>query len=78
MQDQIVEMLTACRDLLSDDAKFMILTMYNLEASSLMLKNLMHEVMGKRGGKIEVGEIAPKTENGGRHLPLSIYARWER
>lgn len=78
VQDQIVEMLTACRDLLSDDAKFLILTMYNLEASSLMLNNLMHEVMGKHGGKIEVGEIAPKTENGGRHLPLSIYARWGR
>jgi 23S rRNA (cytosine1962-C5)-methyltransferase len=60
--------------LLVDDAGLVVLTMYNLEASSLMLKNLMMDHFPE--GSLEFGELALKCSASGRVLPLSLFARW--
>lgn len=78
VEDQIMELLDLCKQLLSDDARFLILTMYNLEASSLMLHNLLGAVLGNRKGAVSIGELALPHENGDRLLPLSLFGRWER
>ena len=81
VEGMVRDLLACCRTLLSDDAGLLLLTMYNIEASALMLGNLMQDVLRGMPGAISVGELAvPHTAPGAeaRLLPRSIFARWER
>lgn len=72
--DAIAELLDLCAAVLSDRPKFVLLTMYNLEASSLTLANLL-EPLRRRGAQIDIGELALKERHTERHLSLSLYGR---
>ena len=81
VEGMVRDLLVDCRELLSDRARLLLLTMYNLEASALMLGNLMDDVLRGLPGSIAVGELAvPHTAPGAqaRFLPRSLFARWER
>ena len=71
------ELLSLCRQALSKNPRFILLTMYNLEASALMLGNLLEEMMRGQGGRVTRGELALTAEASSRPLPLSLWARWE-
>ncbi len=71
------ELLEIGRSLLSDEARFVLLTLYNLEASSLMVRNLLEEMLGARGGVIEVGELVLRHRHSPKLLPLALFGRWE-
>ncbi len=75
VEEQIAELLALCAGLLSDRARFLLLTMYNLEASSLTLGNLLGDALPR--GSLSVGELGLAESGSGRILPLSLYARWE-
>ncbi|MFA5257674.1 MAG: class I SAM-dependent methyltransferase [Opitutales bacterium] len=77
VEEQVVELLSLCRGLLSDTPLLLILTLYNLEASSLMLENLVGDVLRGLGGELCVGELALKHERSAKRLPLSLFARWQ-
>lgn len=80
VEGMIRDLLVDCRELLSDDSALLLLTMYNIEASALMLGNLMDDVLRGMPGRITVGELAvPHTAPGAeaRFLPRSLFARWE-
>jgi len=80
VEGMIRDLLVDCRELLSDNARLLLLTMYNIEASALMLGNLMDDVLRGMPGTISVGELAvPHTAPGAeaRMLPRSLFARWE-
>jgi len=77
VEKQLTELLDICRQVLSDHPLFIILTMYNIEASSLMIGNLLTDTMHGCGGKVSVGELALKHKHSERLLPLSIFGRWE-
>ncbi len=80
VEGMVRDLLADCRTLLADDARLLLLTMYNIEASALMLGNLMQDVLRGLPGSIQVGELAvPHTAPGAeaRLLPRSIYARWQ-
>lgn len=75
----LAELLELVAQVLSAEARLVVLTTYNIEASSLMLGNLLEEAMAGRGGRVETGELTLEERGaGGRALPLSIFARWER
>jgi len=74
VEDKLPELLDLVRQLLKPEARFVILTLYNLEASALMAKNLMEDLMPR--GSVEAGELALSHENGNALLPLSLFARW--
>ena len=74
---QFPELLELCRQCLSPTPVGVAMTLYSLEASSLMLGNLMQEAMREHPGKISVGELALTPQNGGHLLPLSLWSRWE-
>lgn len=81
VEGMIRDLLCDCRELLSDNARLLLLTMYNIEASALMLGNLMDDVLRGLPGSVTVGELAvPHTAPGAekRFLPRSLFARWER
>ena len=74
----LTELLELCRESLSERPLFILLTMYNLEASSIMLGTLLEQMMKGRPGKVSIGELALAAETpGNRLLPLSLWARWE-
>ena len=81
VEGMVRDLLVDCRELLSDRARLLLLTMYNIEASALMLGNLMDDVLRGLPGSVTVGELAvPHTAPGAeaRFLPRSLFARWER
>lgn len=77
VEKQLTDLLDICRQVLTEQPLFIILTMYNIEASSLMIGNLLSDTMRDRGGRVKVGELALKHQQSTRLLPLSIFGRWE-
>ncbi len=71
-------LLETCRQILSDDPLFVILTMYAIEASALMLGNLLTDMLGHFGGQISLGELALQPQQGKNILPMSIFGRWAK
>ena len=76
VEAQVTELLACCGRLLSDEARLVILTMYNTDASALMLRNLMLDAMPGAGDNLEVGELALKHTSCDKLLPRSLWARW--
>jgi 23S rRNA (cytosine1962-C5)-methyltransferase len=75
IEEQLPELLQACRAILSDEPLFVIFNMYSTELSSISVANLLSEITQNLGGNIESGELAIKEQNG-RLLPMSIFALW--
>lgn len=81
VEGMIRDLLLDIRTLLAPDAELLLLTMYNIEASALMLGNLLDDTLRGLPGSTLVGELAvPHTAPGAeaRLLPRSLFARWER
>ncbi len=81
VEGMIRDLLLDIRELLAPDAELLLLTMYNIEASALMLGNLLDDTLRGLPGATLVGELAvPHTAPGAqaRLLPRSLFARWER
>lgn len=78
VDDTLRELLNACREALSPEPRFLILTLYNLEASALMLGNLLSDTLRDLGGTLSIGELCLKEQSARRLLPLSLYGRWEQ
>ena len=51
-------MLQKCRQLLSKDALFMVLTIYAIRASSLAAHYALADLFDEMGGLLESGELA--------------------
>ncbi|NHT74531.1 class I SAM-dependent rRNA methyltransferase [Rhizobiaceae bacterium CRRU44] len=83
--DHLSGMLDICRELLSDDARGLVLTAYSIRASFYSIHELMREVMRGRGGVVESGELILRESAGskqdgeagsGRALSTSLFSRW--
>ena len=71
------QLLALCRQLLSDAPLFIIVTMYAIEASSLIIGNLLADMMHPDAGHIQVGELVLQHVAGEKKLPMAIFGRWE-
>jgi len=76
IEKELPNLLLACREILSDQPLFIIFNMYSTELSSISVANLLSEITKDLGGTIESGELALKTTNSNRLLPMSIFALW--
>jgi 23S rRNA (cytosine1962-C5)-methyltransferase len=72
VEEDLVPFLKLCREILVDEPLFVVLNMYSTELSSITLKNLLLD-MKLGSGEVSIGELALE-EEGGRLLPLSIFA----
>ncbi len=78
-------LLDTCVNLLSDNAKFLLINGYATNASALSLNNLAEDAFAERGGKIEAGEITLKHQIKSPHnkdithreISTGIFARWQ-
>lgn len=64
------------RELLSEKALFVVLTSYSIRSSFYALHELMQEVYGDLGGRIESGELVLETQSSARKLSTSLFSRW--
>lgn len=76
LERDLPELVDLARQLLADDARFFVLTVYAIRMSALALHPLVDQAMGERGGIIEVGDMAIREETRGLLLPTAIFARW--
>ena len=77
IEKHLYELLSACREILSDQPLFIILNLYAIEASSLMIGNLLQDMMNRYSGTIDLGELALNQTGSQKILPLSIFGRWQ-
>lgn len=77
VEQQLPELLDSCRRLMSDNPLFVIVTLYSLDASSLMIGNLLNDMMRGLSGTVRHTEMTLRPKTGGSVLPLSLCARWE-
>ncbi len=70
------ELLQACRHVLSNQPRFIILTAYAVKASALTLHYAIQEIMQDANGHTEAGEVVLTEKSAGRLLSMAIFARW--
>lgn len=70
------ELLQACRQVLSQQPRFVLLTAYAVKASALTLHNAMSEIMQNYNGQTEAGEVVLQEKSAGRMLSMAIFGRW--
>jgi 23S rRNA (cytosine1962-C5)-methyltransferase len=78
LEQHLVELLSDCRQILSDDPLLVLITMYALDQSALFIGNLLEDMMNGYGGTIEVGELAVKPKRSEKKISLSIFGHWCR
>lgn len=76
VENQVVPLLRQLQELVAPGPAAMVMTLYNLEASALMLANLLGDAFAD--GAVACGELSLREEASARLLPLSLYARWTR
>ena len=75
-QKDIFLLLRQCRTLLSAQPLFVIINAYAVSSSSIMLNNMLQDMMKDHKGIIEYGELALREANRDRILSTGIYAAW--
>lgn len=79
------KLLEYCVQLLSEDAKFLLINGYATNSSALALGNILEDKISQRGGNIEFGELtlkhklkSPSHSDGAaaREISTGIFARW--
>ncbi|MEE8792916.1 MAG: class I SAM-dependent methyltransferase [Erysipelotrichaceae bacterium] len=79
-EKDFANLLKETLDLLSDDALFFLINSYTAGVSSLVLDNMMREMILPKhpGGTIDTGDIAIPLQKREIVLPCGIYGRWQR
>jgi 23S rRNA (cytosine1962-C5)-methyltransferase len=76
LERDLPELMHLARQLLADEASFLVLTVYAIRLSALALDALMAEAMAGAGGTIESGDMAVREDARGLLLPTAIFSRW--
>lgn len=74
-EDDIPELLDACKPILSESPLFFLLTAYTVPVSPISLGNITSQIVPESG--IEYGELSIE-DSQGKLLPTSIFSRWSK
>jgi len=77
-EESLITLLQACKQILSPNLQFVVVTTYDVPISSITLGNIVSDMMKQYGGIIECGELALKESSSNRLLSTSIYSRWSQ
>ncbi len=78
IEKDLPNLLSLCRDLLSENPFFFIINAYSVSFSALTLENLLSQTMNGFGGKVNCGELALKSSSSPYLLSTSIFGKWEK
>ena len=70
-------LLQECRQILSPQPVFIVLTAYAIQASALTIYYALQETVAGLGGSIGTGELVTVEGSAGRCISNAIYARWK-
>lgn len=70
------KLLEYCVQLLSPDAKFLLINGYATNSSALALGNILEDKISQRGGSMDFGELTLQQKTG-REISTGIFARWQ-
>jgi 23S rRNA (cytosine1962-C5)-methyltransferase len=75
IEHDIHELLSLCRELLSEKSLFMLFTTHTPGMTPIVMGHLMQQTMQGKCGRIETGEmLLPSTR--GVHIPSGSFVRW--
>jgi 23S rRNA (cytosine1962-C5)-methyltransferase len=74
--EDLPELTGLCAQLLSENARFLVLNAYAERISGAALAGLLAEKLADRTGRIEWGELALEEQRGDRAIGMSFFARW--
>lgn len=78
IESDLVPLLKACCSLLSDEAMFLLLTIYAIRASSQAAHHALADVMTGRKGTVSSGElVSVESQPDPRVISQANFARWE-
>lgn len=72
----MAELLQACRESLSSQPLFVLLTAYAVKASSLTINYALESMMKDFKGTTQSGEVCLAEKSAGRMVSMAIFARW--
>jgi 23S rRNA (cytosine1962-C5)-methyltransferase len=75
--DLFPRLMAACRDILSPQPLFLVVTAYAIRASALSIYHLLKDTTGDLGGQVTAGELALQESSAGRLVSTAIFARWQ-
>ncbi len=75
IEESLSELIMECQKILSDNPLFVLINGYAAGYSDIAYKNNLIDLIGKREGEIEFGELVLETKEN-RQLPAGIFARW--
>ena len=78
LEENLAPLLADCRQLLDENSRFLVLTVYAVRMSALAIGELVKQMFGDLGGTVEMGEMAVREEARGLLLPTAIFASWSR
>ena len=76
IEENLPELLTKIRKILSDKPLFVILTSYSTESSSLSLGHALEDMMKDFKGSIDTGELCILEKSNNRAISLANTAIW--
>jgi 23S rRNA (cytosine1962-C5)-methyltransferase len=77
LEESLPLMLQECRELLSAQPLFVVVTAYAIKTSALGLYYLLQDTLADLGGTFATGEMVNVERSAGRLLPTAMFARWE-
>ena len=78
LEKMLPQLLEACRNIISDNPMFVLITLYSIDASSIMAGNMLQAYFGDIAKfKLSTGELALTPKNDSYMLPLSLWAKAE-
>lgn len=76
IEEKITELLTLVPQLLSKNAKLVLLNGYASGYAAQTFGELLSDTLRNRGGEISFGDVGIKQKNGDRVLTTGIYSTW--
>lgn len=77
-EDDLPKLLDMCRQILSPNPRFVLLSAHTPGFTALALENLLADMMRGFSGKLSGMEMTIPEADGGRLLPSGTMARWEK
>jgi 23S rRNA (cytosine1962-C5)-methyltransferase len=70
-------LLEACREIVSQQPIFVVVTVYAVRASAIHVAQALEDTMFGFHGEVAAGELVTRDESAGRYLSQAVYARWQ-
>ena len=78
LENDLPALLSDCRSLLSNEALFLVLTIYAIRTSTLASHSAMADIMHDRGGKLTSGELGIiEQQDNPRGIGQALFVRWQ-